>query len=57
MSSDSDSEDDVQTKRFLEAADTYLLNNAMFQKQDETISKTEISAALRNPVKEIGSGK
>lgn len=37
MSSDSDSDDDIQMKQFLEAADTTLLNNAMFQKNVENV--------------------
>ncbi|XP_037724228.1 uncharacterized protein LOC119556255 [Drosophila subpulchrella] len=43
-SSDSDSEDDAQMRQFLEAADTTLLTNAMFQKsKEERPMATEIS--------------
>jgi len=51
-SSDSDSEDDAQMRQFLEAADTTLLTNAMFQNsKEERPIATEISKQDRPPAK------
>lgn len=48
MSSDSESEDDIQMKQFLEAADTTLLNNSMFQRQEKNID--ELSATTEKKI-------
>ena len=59
MSSDSDSDDDIQMKQFLEAADTTLLNNAMFQKNVENVceqtvvNQTETTQPVKNGIKLI----
>nr|XP_016939230.1 uncharacterized protein LOC108016867 [Drosophila suzukii] len=51
-SSDSDSEDDAQMRQFLEAADTTLLTNAMFQNsKEERPMANEISKQDRPPAK------
>ncbi|XP_016947979.1 uncharacterized protein LOC108023220 [Drosophila biarmipes] len=51
-SSDSDSEDDAQMRQFLEAADTTLLTNAMFQKaKEEQPLVAEICKDDRHPAK------
>ncbi|XP_037805778.1 uncharacterized protein LOC119599906 [Lucilia sericata] len=52
MSSDSESDDDIQMKQFLEAADTTLLNNAMFQnKEEKNIEKIGKAAHTEEAVK------
>ncbi|KAI8125566.1 uncharacterized protein LOC111680630 [Lucilia cuprina] len=52
MSSDSESDDDIQMKQFLEAADTTLLNNAMFQNKEETnIDDIRIAVRTEEAVK------
>lgn len=58
MSSDSDSDDDIQIKQFLEATDTTLLNNSMFQKKDESVcdlgkpvvNQTEPNQTIKNGI-------
>ncbi|KAM7349394.1 uncharacterized protein ACRADG_008377 [Cochliomyia hominivorax] len=49
MSSDSDSDDDTQMRHFLEAADTTLLNNSMFQKKNTNF---HIELCPKNDIKE-----